>query len=64
MNDEVTTKPEVSRAARALCAALGHSYPVRMVRPGDVLRDVPEDLTYVGCVRCGREMTEVKRWWR
>lgn len=53
---DVRVAPELNAALRALCRLLGHSYPVRLVRAVDVLRDDPLDHTYVGCVRCGRRV--------
>lgn len=55
-SDGVTVIPELGWAARTLCRTLGHSYPARVVRAADVLRDDGEDHTYRGCVRCGMDV--------
>jgi hypothetical protein len=59
--DEARVRPRAGRAARALCALLGHSYPVRLrPRPGECACGA--DHGYPGCVRCGARLN-VRAWW-
>ena len=55
---DVRMAPQTSRVKKVLCGALGHSEPVRMVNPADVLRDDGVDHTYAGCAHCGVGLAE------